>query len=127
MVSFVHYGSLRVATSARRDFDRAVAYLSRDPVEHQPAASIEEIELADRNGRREFVGVQLLLIGIAQGNANHAEHGANRHEQAEEAHRKGKTGADRDVREHRCLKAQQVERENCRAGKARGVTVLYGN
>ena len=33
MVSFVHYGSLRVATSVRRDFDRAVAYLSRDPVE----------------------------------------------------------------------------------------------
>lgn len=33
MVSFVHYGSLRVAASAARDFDRAVAYLSRDPVE----------------------------------------------------------------------------------------------
>jgi hypothetical protein len=33
MVSFVHYGSLAVAASARRDFDQAVAYLSRDPVE----------------------------------------------------------------------------------------------
>lgn len=33
MVSFVHYGSLRVAASAASDFDRAVAYLSRDPVE----------------------------------------------------------------------------------------------
>ena len=33
MVSFVHYGSLRVAASAQRDFDNAVAYLSRDPVE----------------------------------------------------------------------------------------------
>jgi hypothetical protein len=33
MVSFVHYGSLRVAAPAARDFDRAVAYLSRDPVE----------------------------------------------------------------------------------------------
>jgi hypothetical protein len=33
MVSFVQYGSLRVAASARRDFDSAVAYLSRDPVE----------------------------------------------------------------------------------------------
>ncbi len=33
MISFVHYGSLAVAASARRDFDRAVAYLSRDPVE----------------------------------------------------------------------------------------------
>lgn len=33
MVSFVHYGSLAVASSARRDFDRAAAYLSRDPVE----------------------------------------------------------------------------------------------
>jgi hypothetical protein len=33
MVSFVHYGSLSVAASARGDFDRAAAYLSRDPVE----------------------------------------------------------------------------------------------
>lgn len=33
MVSFVHYGSLAVAASARADFDRAVAYLRRDPVE----------------------------------------------------------------------------------------------
>jgi hypothetical protein len=33
MVSMVHYGSLDVAASARRDFDRAVAYLRRDPVE----------------------------------------------------------------------------------------------
>jgi len=33
MVSFVHYGSLAVAASAQRDFDTAVAYLSRDPVE----------------------------------------------------------------------------------------------
>lgn len=33
MVSFVHYGSLRVAAGARHDFDRAVAYLRRDPVE----------------------------------------------------------------------------------------------
>jgi len=33
MVSFVHYGSLAVAASVRGDFDRAVAYLSRDPVE----------------------------------------------------------------------------------------------
>lgn len=33
MVSFVHYGSLRVAASAQNDFDRAVAYLRRDPVE----------------------------------------------------------------------------------------------
>jgi hypothetical protein len=33
MTSFVHYGSLAVASSARRDFDAAVAYLRRDPVE----------------------------------------------------------------------------------------------
>jgi hypothetical protein len=33
MVSFVPYGSLRVAASAQRDFDRAVHYLRRDPVE----------------------------------------------------------------------------------------------
>lgn len=35
MVSFVHYGSLAVAASALRDFDQAVAYLSRDPVERK--------------------------------------------------------------------------------------------
>jgi hypothetical protein len=33
MTSFVHYGSLAVASSARHDFDAAVAYLRRDPVE----------------------------------------------------------------------------------------------
>src|SRR5665213_2946276 len=33
MISYVHYGSLDVAASAQRDFDSAVAYLSRDPVE----------------------------------------------------------------------------------------------
>jgi hypothetical protein len=33
MTSFVHYGSLAVAASARHDFDAAVAYLRRDPVE----------------------------------------------------------------------------------------------
>ncbi len=33
MTSFVHYGSLAVAASARRDFDAAAAYLRRDPVE----------------------------------------------------------------------------------------------
>jgi len=33
MTSFVHYGSLAVAATARHDFDRAVAYLRRDPVE----------------------------------------------------------------------------------------------
>lgn len=33
MISYVRYGSLDVAVSARRDFDAAVAYLSRDPVE----------------------------------------------------------------------------------------------
>ena len=32
-MSYVRYGSLAVAASARRDFDSAVAYLSRDPVE----------------------------------------------------------------------------------------------
>ena len=30
---FVHYGSLAVAATAQRDFERAVAYLTRDPVE----------------------------------------------------------------------------------------------
>jgi hypothetical protein len=34
MNTFVHYGSLLVAAAARRDFDEAVAYLRRDPVEH---------------------------------------------------------------------------------------------
>jgi hypothetical protein len=33
MISYIHYGSLDVAAPARRDFDAAVAYLSRDPVE----------------------------------------------------------------------------------------------
>jgi hypothetical protein len=33
MTSFVHYGSLAVAAPAQHDFDRAVAYLRRDPVE----------------------------------------------------------------------------------------------
>ena len=33
MVSFVHYGSLAVAASAQNDFNAAVKYLSRDPVE----------------------------------------------------------------------------------------------
>ena len=33
MVSYVHYGSLAVAAPARADFERAVRYLSRDPVE----------------------------------------------------------------------------------------------
>lgn len=33
MVSYVHYGSLAVAAPARANFERAVRYLSRDPVE----------------------------------------------------------------------------------------------
>src|SRR5450631_2773976 len=33
MISYVRYGSLDVAAAVRRDFDSAVAYLSRDPVE----------------------------------------------------------------------------------------------
>jgi hypothetical protein len=33
MLSFIHYGSLDVAATVRADFDRAVAYLRRDPVE----------------------------------------------------------------------------------------------
>ena len=41
MVSFVHYGSLDVAASARRDFDSAVKYLSRDPVERGLFARLE--------------------------------------------------------------------------------------
>jgi hypothetical protein len=41
MVSMVHYGSLDVAASARRDFDRAVAYLSQDPVERALFARLE--------------------------------------------------------------------------------------
>jgi hypothetical protein len=94
-----------------------VIRLDRDPVKHQPAASIKEIELADRNRRREFVGVQLLLVCVAHGNAGHAENGANRHEQAEEAHRKGETGADRDIREIGCLRAQQADQENVVPGK----------
>jgi hypothetical protein len=32
-MSFVHYGSLAVAASARRNFDAAVDYLNHDPVE----------------------------------------------------------------------------------------------
>jgi hypothetical protein len=38
---FVHYGSLSVASSVRRDFDRAVAYLRRDPVERSPIDRLE--------------------------------------------------------------------------------------
>jgi hypothetical protein len=38
---FIHYGSLDVAASARRDFDRAVGYLRRDPVER---ALIDKLE-----------------------------------------------------------------------------------
>jgi len=41
MVSFVHYGSLAVAAPAQHDFDRAVAYLSRDPVERSLFARLE--------------------------------------------------------------------------------------
>lgn len=41
MVSFVHYGSLAVAVSARRDFERAVAYLSRDPIERSLFTRLE--------------------------------------------------------------------------------------
>jgi hypothetical protein len=41
MISFVHYGSLDVATAARRDFDAAVKYLSRDPVERALFARLE--------------------------------------------------------------------------------------
>jgi hypothetical protein len=41
MVSFVHYGSLRVAASARHDFDRAVQYLRRDP---QESALLDRLE-----------------------------------------------------------------------------------
>jgi hypothetical protein len=41
MVSFVHYGSLDVAASARRDFEAAVKYLSRDPVERALFARLE--------------------------------------------------------------------------------------
>jgi hypothetical protein len=33
MISYVRYGSLDVAASARRDFESATVYLSRDPVE----------------------------------------------------------------------------------------------
>jgi hypothetical protein len=42
MVSFVHYGSLNVAVSARRDFDAAVKYLSRDPAERGLFARLED-------------------------------------------------------------------------------------
>jgi hypothetical protein len=38
---FIHYGSLAVAASAQHDFDRAVAYLQRDPVER---ALIDKLE-----------------------------------------------------------------------------------
>jgi hypothetical protein len=38
---FIHYGSLSVAASARHDFDSAVAYLQRDPVER---ALIDKLE-----------------------------------------------------------------------------------
>jgi hypothetical protein len=41
MISYVRYGSLAVAASARRDFDAAVAYLSRDPVERALFARLE--------------------------------------------------------------------------------------
>jgi hypothetical protein len=41
---FVQYGSLAVASSARRDFDRAVHYLVRDPGER---ALIDRIEHGD--------------------------------------------------------------------------------
>jgi hypothetical protein len=45
MISYVRYGSLAVAASARRDFDAAVAYLSRDPVER---ALFERLEHASQ-------------------------------------------------------------------------------
>jgi hypothetical protein len=41
MPSFVSYGALRVAASARRDFERAVAYLSRDAGERALFARLE--------------------------------------------------------------------------------------
>lgn len=41
MPSFVSYGALRVATSARRDFERAVAYLAHDPRERALFARLE--------------------------------------------------------------------------------------
>ena len=44
MVGYVHYGSLRVAAPLRHDFDAAVAYLSRDPVERALFARLEHGE-----------------------------------------------------------------------------------
>jgi hypothetical protein len=41
MISFVSYGSLDVAAGARRDFEAAVKYLSRDPVERALFARLE--------------------------------------------------------------------------------------
>ena len=44
MVSFVHYGSLSVSAGARRDFEAAVRYLSRDPVERALFGRLENAE-----------------------------------------------------------------------------------
>ena len=43
MVSYVHYGSLAVAAAARADFDRAVAYLRRDPIERALFERLERL------------------------------------------------------------------------------------
>jgi hypothetical protein len=43
VVSFVRYGSLDVAASARHDFDRAVGYLERDPVERRLFHELEHL------------------------------------------------------------------------------------
>lgn len=64
MVSFVHYGSLDVAASARRDFDRAAAYLRRDPVERA---------LFDRLER----GAQRVTLTTNRGNADYYDPNAH--------------------------------------------------
>jgi hypothetical protein len=45
---FVHYGSLAVAANARNDFETAVAYLRRDPVERALFARIEDDRVQTR-------------------------------------------------------------------------------
>jgi hypothetical protein len=43
VVTFVRYGSLDVAASGRRNFERAVAYLDRDPVERRLFERLEHL------------------------------------------------------------------------------------
>lgn len=43
MVSFVRYGSLEVAAPAQRNFERALAYLRRDPVERRLFERLERL------------------------------------------------------------------------------------